>query len=128
MSVSPMKAPSEWGPLEEHSWQTVSESSGTVAYMASLPALKLGSLLRATLQLPVKIHDTSKMNFMNHLDIVNSCPMSIRKAKPLWIQQIFSSSRRYQLRLMTAIINKLTLKFAYSIYQTLLGPVKTSPP
>jgi hypothetical protein len=78
-----MKAPSEWGPLEEHSWQTVSESSGTVAYMASLPVLKLGSLLRATLRLPVKIHDTSKMNFMRYLDIVNACPMLIRMAKPL---------------------------------------------
>lgn len=128
MSVSPMKAPSEWGPLEEHSWQTVSESSGTVAYMASLPVLKLGSLLRATLQLPVKIHDTSKMNFMRYLDIVNACPMSIRKAKPPWIQQIFSSSRRYQLRLMTEFTTKLILKFAYSTYHTLLRPVGTSPP
>lgn len=83
MSVSPMKAPSGWGPLEEHSWQTVSESSGTVAYMASLPALKLGSLLRATLQLPVKIHDTSTMNFMSYRDIVNSSPLSMRRAKLL---------------------------------------------
>lgn len=79
MSVSPMKAPSEWGPLEEHSWQTVSESFGTVAYMASLLALGLGSLLRVTLLLPVKIHDTSKMNFMSSLDVVNTCPMSIER-------------------------------------------------